>query len=78
MNIPSSNQCHNVPSAPNTTHELPPTPTKTTNNMDNLSTYTVTRKLLSLAAFFMAFATVMTVLIIYMDNTGKYSNISYL
>lgn len=29
------------------------------------------KKLLPLAAFFMAFTTVMAVLIVYMDNTGK-------
>lgn len=31
----------------------------------------VVKKLLPLAAFFMAFTTVMAVLIVYMDNTGE-------
>ncbi|CAG9864538.1 unnamed protein product [Phyllotreta striolata] len=42
-----------------------PTPGKPSENSNS-----VTRKLLPLAAFFVAFTTVMTVLIVYMDNTA--------
>lgn len=52
--------------------ENPPnmTPPHTKNpNLEPMSG--LAKKLLPLAAFFMAFTTVMAVLIVYMDNTGK-------
>ncbi|KAJ8966115.1 hypothetical protein NQ317_011020 [Molorchus minor] len=61
-----SGQCQNTPLPQNTT-EMPQSPTKVI-NPDPMSS--MVRKLLPLAAFFMAFTTVMTILIIYMDNTA--------
>ncbi|XP_028135821.2 protein Star [Diabrotica virgifera virgifera] len=60
-----SNQCQN-PSADNNLSDI--LTAAKVNNME--SETSVTRKLLPLAAFFMAFTTVMTVLIVYMDNTA--------
>lgn len=57
----------NLPST-NNMSEIPPSPLKVT-NVEPISS--LIRKLLPLAAFFMAFTTVMTVLIVYMDNTGN-------
>lgn len=48
--------------------EIPPSPTKVGAFDPNVS---VTNKLLPLAAFFIAFVTVMTILIVYMDHTGN-------
>ncbi|XP_019878757.1 protein Star [Aethina tumida] len=47
--------------------EIPPSPTKVGAFDPNVS---VTNKLLPLAAFFIAFVTVMTILIVYMDHTA--------
>jgi hypothetical protein len=46
------------------------TPAKTP-NMTVPPTPSIIRKILPLAAFFVAFAIVMTALILYMDNTGS-------
>ncbi|CAH0555091.1 unnamed protein product [Brassicogethes aeneus] len=51
----------------NTISEAPPTPIKHRNADPNTS---ITNKLLPLAAFFIAFVTVMTILIVYMDHTA--------
>ncbi|KAL1506187.1 hypothetical protein ABEB36_005594 [Hypothenemus hampei] len=54
---------------PTTIPQLPPTPIKTFENMDD-SHRLITKKLLPVALFFLAFATVMSILILYMNNTA--------
>lgn len=46
----------------------------TSTKVDLVQSPIMFKKLLSMAAFFMAFATVMTLLLIYYDNTGLYIN----
>ncbi|XP_030768349.1 protein Star [Sitophilus oryzae] len=55
---------------PNRCHQMPPSPVKVP--VCNLQDpgQVITKKLLPIAGFFVAFATVMTVLILYMDNTA--------
>ncbi|CAG9772897.1 unnamed protein product [Ceutorhynchus assimilis] len=53
---------------PTSIPQMPPTPIKTRFPEDHNKL--VTKKLLPIAGFFVAFATVMTVLILYMDNTA--------
>lgn len=62
-----SGQCQNGSTVHSNNTEIPHSPTKAC-SLEPISG--VTKKLLPLAAFFMAFTTVMTVLIIYMENTG--------
>lgn len=57
----------NAPSLP---PQLPPTPTKMNNT--NVPGEFALKKLLPIAAFFMGFATVMTLLVIYINNKGTY------
>lgn len=66
-----SGQCQNGSIVHSNNTEIPPSPTKAS-TLEPISG--VTKKLLPLAAFFMAFTTVMTVLIIYMENTGTWVN----
>lgn len=66
MNQNQNNVTTNMPSAAT---NIPPTPTKVNTMRHTPSTI---KKLLPMAAFFMAFATVMTLLLIYYDNTGKW------
>lgn len=64
MTLP--NQCQNPSQPDNNVSDM-----LTIGKLSHLESVTsVTRKLLPLAAFFMAFTTVMTVLIVYMDNTA--------
>lgn len=67
MNPPAQN-ASGVLAAPSVPPNLPPSPTKTTTMIPPPGTL---RKLLPIAAFLVAFATVMTLLLIYMDNTGN-------
>lgn len=56
------------PTGPPVITNLPPTPTK----MGAMIHYPgALKKVLPMAAFFMAFTTVMTLLLMYYDNTGK-------
>lgn len=56
------------PMGPQVIPNLPPTPTK----MSAIIHYPgALKKVLPMAAFFMAFTTVMTLLLMYYDNTGK-------
>lgn len=68
MNVPTTGTAHPPPSVG---HTLPPSPTKMGHVIPTAGSI---KKMLPFAAFLMAFATVMTPLLIYMDNTGK-SNI---
>ncbi|XP_068897119.1 protein Star isoform X2 [Tenebrio molitor] len=65
----NTGQCQNLPSTQNNSPELPVTPAKTP-NMTVPPTPSIIRKILPLAAFSVAFAIVMTALILYMDNTA--------
>ena len=67
---PNTGECQNPPSTQNSTPEIPITPVKTA-NMTVPPTPSIIRKILPLAAFSVAFAIVMTALILYMDNTGN-------
>lgn len=64
MNLTRNTQ--NIPS------EAPPNMTSPHTKIPNFEPMSgLVKKLLPLAAFFMAFTTVMAILIVYMDNTGK-------
>lgn len=57
---------------PNIPAETPPNMTSPHAKIPNFDPMSgLMKKLLPLAAFFMAFTTVMAVLIVYMDNTGE-------
>lgn len=58
---------------PTSIPQMPPTPIKSRLGETEDPNRLMTKKLLPIAGFFVAFATVMTVLILYMDNTGKIS-----
>lgn len=63
-----NNQNNAPPSISSTTANLPPTPTKVNAVVHTPSMF---KTILFMAAFFMAFATVMTILLTYYDNTGN-------
>lgn len=65
MNLNTANTPANMQT---TNSNMPSSPTKADATVHSSSMF---KKLLSMAAFFMAFATVMTLLLIYYDNTGN-------
>ena len=70
MSLPEGNAGvpHQAPQNNTLPTNIPPTPTKDGNVIKPAETL---RKLLPIAAFLVAFATVMTLLLVYMNNTGK-------